>query len=711
MSLFGAATSGVSPQTGSYLSKEERIAMFKSASGRSGYRGRSSGGGGGGDGGSSETQKRPNVEATSAIVAVNTMTSTIQKLQVTNQQTIEQVQVQVERNRENIANLYETISAGKEQELQTEKQETRQERRRIELGLRAGAESMLEGLGKAVAKTSNALGKVADKSLGPVKGFLDKLFELLSLLGAAWVIDNLPAILKAIDDFIADLPTLGEALNNTINFLTGTRGVFSILDRLFQPLKNLIGKIAKKAVDFFYWVGGKITTLVRKIFSKVKKFVVELFSNIARKAGDFFRNLNPFKKTRDAARAADAARDGVRAADSAADATKAAAGSADDIVDAGRAGQKALPEGKPKPTKPKNLFDWFGDRFKQLGNWSKKQFQSLSKGGKDAAKWVGGKIDSGKNLMSDLGTFLADRTKNLGGMKSASPKQVTSFLDKMLGPFVKILGPASKGLLKGMIGILQKIPGIGMLIDIAMNRGLDGMSWTESIMRGVGSGGAGALGGWAGAQAGGLAGAAIGTVVPGIGNVIGGVIGAAIGGFLGAAAVGAFGDEIGKVAYKYVTGKDPTQNDVMFDKLANESMQFLGDSFGFEVQEDVESEVERRQIDVSSALGGDKPDSIMNAKIPATNFSSLISSDSSVPSPTLSTPEGMQLSDEAKNSDETSVTMSELPPNFFELNGSKQLEQQKMQRGEAQFVPSFSTTDSAMDDYRTFSKLAFEVAS
>ena len=102
MKLLGAATSGVSPQTGSYLSKEDRIAMFKNASGRRGYAGRSSGGGGKSD----DVAQTANVQATSAIVAVNSVTSTLQKLQVTNQQTIEEVQVQVEKNRNDISNLY-----------------------------------------------------------------------------------------------------------------------------------------------------------------------------------------------------------------------------------------------------------------------------------------------------------------------------------------------------------------------------------------------------------------------------------------------------------------------------------------------------------------------------------------------------------------------------------------------------------------------------
>ena len=268
MSLFGAASTGVNPQSGSYLSREERIAMFKNASGRRGYAGRSAGGGGGDKG---DAAQRATVQATSAIVAVNSMTSTIQQLQVTNQESIQEVQVQVEKNRQDIATLFTNIAEGKEAELVEEKTQTRQDRRRIELGLRAGAESMIEGLGKAVKTTANALGNVAQKTMGPVKGLLDKLFELLGLLGAAWAIDNLPAILNTIDDFTANIPSVGEALENAINFLTGTRGVFSILDRMFQPLKNILGKIAKKAVDVGAWIARKTGEIFRKIFTKIKR--------------------------------------------------------------------------------------------------------------------------------------------------------------------------------------------------------------------------------------------------------------------------------------------------------------------------------------------------------------------------------------------------------------------------------------------------------
>ena len=326
MKLLGAATSGVSPQTGSYLSKEDRIAMFKNASGRRGYAGRSSGGGGKSD----DAAQTANVQATSAIVAVNSVTSTLQKLQVTNQQTIEEVQVQVEKNRNDISNLYSLISAERAEELRQEKLQSANERRSRELGLRSGAERMLEGLGKAVGATANVLGKVANKTMAPVKGMLDKLFELLGLLGAAWAIDNLPTILAAIDDFTSNLPSLGDALNNAFNFLTGTRGVFSILDGMFQPIKNFIGKIFRKATEVTAWIIRKGSNLIGTVFTKIKNFVIEFFASIIRRAGELLGNIPwPWGGGDEAAETA------VKSGDEVVDAGKAAASSADEVVDAG----------------------------------------------------------------------------------------------------------------------------------------------------------------------------------------------------------------------------------------------------------------------------------------------------------------------------------------------------------------------------------------
>ena len=89
MSLFGAATSGVDPTTGSYLSKEQRVAMFRASRGQ----------GGSGGGANKAGNKRAVVNPQSAIVVANKMTAVVQNLQDTNKQTVEQVVVQVRKTR------------------------------------------------------------------------------------------------------------------------------------------------------------------------------------------------------------------------------------------------------------------------------------------------------------------------------------------------------------------------------------------------------------------------------------------------------------------------------------------------------------------------------------------------------------------------------------------------------------------------------------
>ena len=695
MSLFGAASTGVNPQSGSYLSREERIAMFKNASGRRGYAGRSAGGGGGG--GEGDAAQRATVQATSAIVAVNSMTSTIQQLQVTNQESVEQVQVQVEKNRQDIATLFTNIAEAKQAELLEEKTQTRQDRRRIELGLRAGAERMIEGLGKAVKKTANALGNVAQKTMGPVKGLLDKLFELLGLLGAAWAIDNLPAILNTIDEFTANIPSVGEAIENALNFLTGTRGVFTILDRMFQPLKNIFRRIANKAIDIGAWIARKTGEIFRKIFTKIKDFVVELFSSLRRRLTNLLKNLNPFKPPKPP---------GAGAVD---DALETAAKSGDEVIDATKAGAGAIDETKALTGTADEAADAAKPWWKKIGDKFTSAWNKLKSAGKAGTDWVGARFNDSKKLFGDL----TDKVKSLPDAftPKTSAKEQVGFLEKMLSPLSRIFGPGGSKLLKGMIGILSKIPGIGMLIDIAINKGLDGMDWTESIIRGVSSGAAGAVGAAAGAKAGGAAGFVIGTAVPGIGNVIGATIGAILGGFLGAAAAGAFGDEVGKLAYKNATGKEPTANEVLFDDQANAALGFLGDSFGFEVPKDTDppEDAPRPRIELTGLDTGNEAldntvNSVLDFKLPATNFSSLLEPSSG------STPDGMELSSYAKTADESSLNISELPPNFIDQSSMPKTRMEEP-KGQAQAVPDFDTSDPTMNSYRSTAELLFEVAS
>jgi hypothetical protein len=71
----------------------------------------------------------------------------------------------------------------------------------------------------------------------------------------------------------------------------------------------------------------------------------------------------------------------------------------------------------------------------------------------------------------------------------------------------------------------------------------------------------------------------------------------------------------------------------------------------------------------------------------------------------------MQLSPESKNADESSLMITELPPNVYDLGLGAEAEPSfEPPKGTAQAIPSFETTDPTTDDYRTLAQLAFEVA-
>ena len=139
MSLFTSATSGVDPQTGSYLSKEQRVAMFQSSRGR------------GGGGNSTPENSKGRVAPQNAIVVANKMASVVQTLQTNTQETVQAVNVKVQENAQNIENLYKSVQNSRSAEAKVEKEETKDLRADRENALRAGKEKLIEGLSSAVA--------------------------------------------------------------------------------------------------------------------------------------------------------------------------------------------------------------------------------------------------------------------------------------------------------------------------------------------------------------------------------------------------------------------------------------------------------------------------------------------------------------------------------------------------------------------------------
>ena len=113
MNLFGAATSGIDPQTGSYLSKEQRVAMFQASRGN------------GGVGGANKGPQRAQVAPQNAIVVANKFAEITQTLSKNYESASAGVAQQVEENRKSIENIYRLIERQREDTLKAEKSETR----------------------------------------------------------------------------------------------------------------------------------------------------------------------------------------------------------------------------------------------------------------------------------------------------------------------------------------------------------------------------------------------------------------------------------------------------------------------------------------------------------------------------------------------------------------------------------------------------------
>ena len=244
MSLFGAATSGVDPQTGSYLNKEQRFAMFRASQGR-----------GGAGGGSRRENKRGGVDPQSSIVVVNKMSGIVQSLQTNFQETTQSVNQQVEQNRRDIENLYKLISDERNQELKEEKLQTQTARKDRENLLRGAREKLVEGLSSAIAGASRAVGAVAQKAAGPALGLFQRLLKTLGLLAGAWGIQNIDLILDKLEEWKEQSKNIPEKLKEKA---LETRGVWSVFDRIFRGLKKAIGRLARRVFKIGKEIGKRI---------------------------------------------------------------------------------------------------------------------------------------------------------------------------------------------------------------------------------------------------------------------------------------------------------------------------------------------------------------------------------------------------------------------------------------------------------------------
>ena len=526
MSLFTSATSGVDPQTGSYLSKEQRVAMFQSSRGR------------GGSGGASPESGRGRVAPQNAIVVANKMAQVVQTLQTNTQETVQAVNVKVQENAQNIENLYRSVQNNRSAEAKEERAETKILRGERESALRSGKEKLIEGMSAAVAGLASMGKKAADAAIAPVMSFWDKIKRFLLLLGAAWVIENLPSIIDSVKDFTS---WLGDFKSWLPKSLTGLRGVWSIADNIIRSMWRGFSRIIGTVFRISTWIGTQIFKLARKIFQPIGNFLFKLVKNLVTYVADALGG----------------------ALRSAGNALKGLGGGGASVATPG--GQPRLPGSRVATEAVEegggNIFQ---RALKGVTNLGKKAF---TKGGE---LLEGG----GKAIQSGLGKVQQATT----GIEPQGIAKQTKWLDDAIQPLIKAF-PAMKGALRGLKGLatgaLRAIPGIGFAIDLALNKGVAGQDWTEAIIRALGSSIAGGLSATVGAQVGAGVGGTIGAGFLGVGAIPGAAIGAALGAIIAGIAGGYVGDQAGAFAYEGITGEtrseDKPQGNLNVDILASKS--------------------------------------------------------------------------------------------------------------------------------------------
>ena len=552
MSLFGAASSGVDPKTGSYLNKQQRIAMFQASQGNGG-----AGAGGDGVGGGGRRVSNPKT----AIVVANKMTAVVQKLQTSYQASATAVSDQAQANKQSLENLANTVANSREQTLINEKRETRDDRVEKESRLRNTKEKLIEGISSAAAGLANAGQRAATKAVQPIQGLLGKILRAFGSLAAAWTVDNLPSLLGAWDDFRNGLPDFRD---NLIGSLGKMRGVWSIIDLALKKVGPAIRNVAKAVGRTVRFVARKIFSISKRIFSAIGDFVFKLVKRVVGKIIDLGRWAK--NALGGAARnAGNLLGGGADAANGLRQGTNAASGATDGVQGA-KKGVDAIEAAKD--VKPKgNMFSRIGDNIKSVmgraGEWTKGQ---LTKG-----------MDGLKNLGSSISGATSGITEGKDLKKPLDGKQ-KGFLSNILnGVLDKAPANIPKGLidtLKGGLGnvdkLLRKVPFVGFAIDYMLNA-QEGMEFQENIIRSLGSSLTGMVGAAAGAKIGGGLGFAAGTVVPVLGNVVGAAIGAALGGIIGGILGGTGGDAVGAAAYSTFTGKETTDTGLIggdaFDSL------------------------------------------------------------------------------------------------------------------------------------------------
>lgn len=485
MDLFGAATKGVDPQTGSYLSKEQRIAMFRASRGQGGSGGGASNGGVGGG---------ARVSPQSSIVVVNKLNKISQSLQNNFTSATQNVAEQVAQNRRDIEQLYKIVANRQEQNLKREQEATKQARlaagrRRLQL-----REKLIEGIAGVTAAAASASKAVADAVGAPVMGFLQKLVTALGYLAAAWFIKNLPTIMTTLESMFNDFDGVKKELaRQLLNQRGWASGVDDILRKIFRGVRA----IARRTWRFARWIGSRMIRLVHKIYRGVSSVLGRAFNFIFRKIGNLW---DEFMK---------------------------------------RAGRliPAPIRNAWKAVKESPVGRLVGKGARAIGNVGRTLFSaghSLLKGN---YKEAGSKIFSGfqqgtrglRNAALNVFGKPIEKYAQSQNVPKLNPAQRAGGLTKIFQPILNALG-ISTAVASKFLKQFARLPVFGILVDVALNKA-GGLSWVDSIINGIATGIAGAVG-W---KAGGALGATVGSaILPGPGTAVGGLLGAVAGSMIAA---------------------------------------------------------------------------------------------------------------------------------------------------------------------------------
>ena len=686
------ATSGVDPQTGSYLSKEQRIAMFQASRGRGG-------GGGNAPGGNRRSQVQPQ----NAIVVANKMASVVQTLQTNTQDTVQAVNVSVKENAQSIQNLYKSVQENRSAEAKVEKEETKDLRAERENALRLGKEKLIEGMSAAVAGLAGVGKKAASAALKPVMGFWDKIKALLANLAAAWAIRNLPTIIAKVKEFGN---WLGELKDWFPKSLTDLRGVWSIADNILRGMWRGFRRIAGRIFRIVTWLPRQLFRLTRRIFRPIGNFIM----GFVRKIVNFIKPIvkKALGMLGDAlGGVANAGKKGLNAVGDALGGVKGGAGGA-------KPGSGASPDA-PKLPPAKGATDAAGEGAGGIFSSIKKFLGGLGKKGKEAfSTGVDYLKGGGKNLKNLMGQVQETTT----GVKP-QPEKHLGWIKKALAP-LELAFPAMKGALRGLTkvvgGVLKVVPGIGFAIDLALNKGVNGDDWTTAIVAALGSSIAGGLSAAVGAKVGAGVGATIGGVAGlGVGAIPGAAIGAALGGIIAGIAGGMLGDTGARMGLDALNIGESAQSE---NKPASATISSPGTgedkSKAMDLEGGEHTTVSASSLGISGTadsadgLTGSATNNRSGVKIEGTGESKR-TTDSLVRAATggSSTLDGMS---EPGEGGTNNISVIDLPPSVVDGGGDKgeggPIELPNM----VEDVPFWQTADPAADMYRSYAASAFELA-